>query len=341
MLKKRKDGRYVKVILDAKTKKKVYIYGKSRAEVNKKLLEYEAREEHSQLFGTFANEWLDDKYDTYAAQTLRGLIPAFKRIVEAFEEQSIKDITPKDILSFLNQLAEEGLSKKTISNHKCILKQILDAAVVEGYISINPCLSVKVTKGAESKKREAASPSDEAAILRSADVWLFPVIALCTGMRKGEVLALQWKDIDFENNTISVTKSIYHVGHTARIKAPKTVKGIRTVPLVAKLKEILLPKRSKPEHYVVSGEAPMKEYQFEKRYRDFQTATGITATAHQIRHSFATVAIENGVPMKSVQEILGHQQISTTLDIYTDFRDAAIREAQTILEKAFDPTKKA
>ena len=334
-MKKRADGRYLKIIVDPKTKKNVYIYGKSRQEVNRKLLEYEEKQEDGQRFGEIANAWFEEKYDTYAAQTLRGVKPAYQRIVNEFADVPIKCITPKDILAFVNSLAEDGLSKKTISNHKCLLNQIFDAAVVNGSVSINPCSSVKITKGAESKKRDAASTSDEATILNSADVWIFPVVALCTGMRKGEILALQWKDIDFESDTISVTKSIFHVGHEARIKAPKTVKGIRTIPLVNKLKSILLPLRSKPTDYVVSGSEPMKEYQFEKKYRDFQTATGVTASAHQIRHSFATLANEAGVEGKSAQEVLGHAQLSTTMDIYTDFRKKNLSQTKQKLDELF------
>jgi len=334
-MKKRADGRYLKVITDPKTNKKIYIYGKSRQEINQKLLTYNDEQETGKLFKAIADDWFSEKYDTYAAQTLRGVTPAFKRILSHFGDNPIKDITPKDILSFVNVLADEGLTKKTISNHKCLLNQIFDSAVVSGDISINPCLSVKITKGAPSKKRNAASSSEEGIILESADEWVFPVIALCTGMRKGEILALQWKDIDFENDTISVTKSIYHVGHNAMIKSPKTAKGVRTVPLVSKLKAILLPLKAQPDYFVVSGTEPMKEYQFEKKYKDFQKATGITASAHQIRHSFATLANEAGVEGKSAQEVLGHAQLSTTMDIYTDFRKKSLSQTKKKLDEIF------
>jgi integrase len=335
-VKKRSDGRLVKKITDPKTKKPVYIYGKTMAEINRKILSYKTKEEQGRTFKDVADEWWAIKYDEYAAQTLRGVAPAYKRIVEMFGDFIIAEITPRHISMFFVDLANMGMTKKTISNHKSILNQIFDEAVVNGDIKFNPCLSVKVTKGASSQKRDSATTSEEEKILQSADVWIFPFIALCTGMRKGEILALQWKDIDFDSEIISVTKSIYHVGHKAYVKPPKTESGIRTVPLVNRLKSVLLQSKGADDEYVVSGKEPLQEYQFEKKYRDFQRITGVKATAHQIRHSFATLANEAGVEGKSAQEVLGHAQLSTTMDIYTDFRKKSLDKVKVQLNSIFD-----
>ena len=68
-------------------------------------------------------------------------------------------------------------------------------------------------------------------------------------------------------------------------------------------------------------------------YNKFREQTGVSCTAHQLRHSFATIAFECGVPVKSVQEILGHKQLSTTMDIYTDFRKKSLDEATNLLNE--------
>ena len=90
-------------------------------------------------------------------------------------------------------------------------------------------------------------------------------------------------------------------------------------------------------HFIICDEngSPISKKAFRWRYSKFQQETGITCTAHQIRHSFATNAFESNVPAKSVQEILGHRQLSTTMDIYTDFRKRAFDEASTLLNKNF------
>ena len=160
-------------------------------------------------------------------------------------------------------------------------------------------------------------------------------------MRKGEILALTWKDIDFDKNLIRVTKSVYHQGDKPYIKLPKTKESVRVVPLLLPLKEKLLPIQGRANDFIISddGNTPLTNRRYQTLYKQYRENTGIECTAHQLRHSFATIAIENGVPMKSVQEILGHQQISTTLDIYTDFREVAINEAKISLEKAFNSQK--
>lgn len=182
----------------------------------------------------------------------------------------------------------------------------------------------------------SASESDEQIIKKSADIWIFPYIALMTGMRKGEILALQWKDIDFENNIISVTKSVCHNGDRPIIKAPKTEESTRYVPLLLPLREKLLGYHNKhPESFIVSddGTSPLSNRRFITLSKKFKEATGTTCTAHELRHSFATVAIENDIPPKVVQEILGHKQLSTTMDIYADLRKKSIIAAADKLNK--------
>lgn len=335
-MKKRSDGRYVKKITDPKTKKSVYIYGKSMAEINRKLLSYESATIDGRTFKEVADVWLSMRYDTYAAQSLKGVIPAHRRAVETFGEIFIKNITPKDVIEYLSKLADLGFTRKTISNHKIIIKQIFDLAIIEGDIQMNPCVSVKNLKGAESTKRTAAAETDEEKILNSNDAWIFPLIALCTGMRKGEILALQWRDVNFEKGTISVTKSVYHVGHQPMIKTPKTENGIRTVPLVSRLRQVLEPLRSDPNLYIIGGDRPLCEYEYAKAHKEYMLRTGITASAHQIRHSFATRLNENGVDGKVAQSILGHAQLSTTMDIYTDFRTRSIDSLKAKLDSSFE-----
>ena len=334
----RSDGRYQKSIVDEKTKKRIYFYGDSEREVTKKIMEYSTKVERGRTFDEVASEWWDDTYEELAHQTLKGYKPALKRAVDYFNSISIKEILPKDILRFFKRMNERGFAAKTVSNQRIIINQIFNHAVVEGDIQYNPCASVKLPKNTKKSIRPPASSADESATIESAYPWLFPLVALTTGLRKGEILALQWRDIDFEENTISVTKSVEHIGKTPHIKSTKTEAGERLVPLLDILKERLEAVKGKPSSYIFSedgGKSPLYEHRYTKLYNEYRKATGVKATAHQFRHSYATIAVEEDVNPKDLQNALGHADIATTMNIYAAARKRSVQKVANKLNAKY------
>lgn len=336
-LKKREDGRYVKTVKDPRTGKRLFFYGSSEKEITRKILEYTKAAEIGRPFEKVAEDWYNDTIPGLAIQSAKSYKPCYKSALDEFSGVSIKEITPRDINVYLKKLASKGYSSKSVAQRRLVLNLIFNYAVtMTGDIEINPCASAIMPKDLPKSQRHAATESEEQIIKNSADVWIFPYIALMTGMRKGEILALQWKDIDFNANLISVTKSVCHDGDRPIIKEPKTEESIRYVPLLLPLKEkLLVLQNKKPEYYIVSdtGESPLTNRRFCTLSKKFKESTGTTCTAHQLRHSFATVAIENDISPKVVQEILGHKQLSTTMDIYTDIRKKSIIAAAEKLNK--------
>lgn len=335
-MKKRADGRYVKVITDKRSGKRLSFYGYSEREVNRKILDYTGKAESGRTFAEVADEWWGETYERAANQSVKVYKAVLARLEkDAMWDTLIQDVTPRMVLRFLDRLASGGLSQKTISNHKCVINQIFKRAVVSGDVQYNPCSSVQLPNCKKAERRAAASKEDEAKVLVSHDIWIFPTIALLTGMRKGEILALQWRDVDFGKKTINVYKSVEHVGDKASLKSPKTKKGVRKVPLLKALEEILREREGKPREYIVSdtGKAPLTKRRYDTCWRHYVAETGIECTAHQLRHSFATIAIEKNLDPKSLQEILGHAQIGTTLDIYTDFREKSLEKARNLLDE--------
>lgn len=334
---KRADGRLVKTITDPRTGKRVYFYGATERELNRKILEFTEQKKTGRTFAAVANEWWGLHSEQIAYKTMRSYKPAMERAVKEFGDRFIKDLKPRELEILLKKMARDGLAQKTVRNQRLILNLIFEHAVLEGDVDVNPCSSVSVPKDLKKTPRTAASAADEKLVRESADVWLFPYMALMTGMRRGEILALQWKDIDFDSNLISVTKSIYHEGNRPVVKAPKTEAGCRVVPLLEPLKNTLLAIETRhPDGYVISndgGATPLSNRQYVNASDTYKKKTGVACTAHQLRHSFATIAFECGVPVKSVQEILGHKQLSTTMDIYTDFRKKAFSEAAELLNQ--------
>lgn len=333
-MKRREDGRMVKSITDPRTGKRLYFYGKSEREVNRKILEFTAESTRTRTFNEIVDEWWTEAKSSLAYQSIKSYKPAVERAKAEFGDMMISDIHPKNITLFLRRLSKDGMALRTLANQRSVINMAFNHAVLENYIEVNPCTAVQLPKASKKATRTAASTTDEEIVKATYDVWLFPYIALMTGMRKGEILALQWKDIDFDENLISVTKSVYHEGDRPYIKEPKTKAGCRSVPLLRPLKDVLINiKQDSPETYIISddGIKPLTNRRFITLMKHYKEETGAECTAHQLRHSFATIAFECGVPIKSVQEILGHKQLSTTMDIYTDFRAKSMTEAADIL----------
>ncbi|MCI8332652.1 MAG: site-specific integrase [Clostridiales bacterium] len=308
----------------------MFFYGDNEREINRKIMEYSAEAANGRSFQKISDIWWAEAEAKLAEQSKRGYKRAKMRADECFSDIAIKDIRPRNINDYLLELAKQGLSQKTIAKHRLVVNLIFSYAVLHGDIEVNPCTSVKIPSNLPKKQRTSASEQDEKTVKNSADIWLFPFIALMTGMRKGEILALRWKDIDFDRNLIKVSYSVAHNGDRPIVKKPKTEAGERVIPLLKPLKEALLKiDQRSAEHYIISdtGESPLTNRRFTTLMTNYRRQTGVTCTAHELRHSFATIAFENGIEPKTVQEILGHKQLSTTMDIYTTFREKALQSA--------------
>ncbi len=333
---KRRDGRLVKSIsVDGK---RVYFYGATEREINKKIIEFSEKKEKGELFKSIAEDWWDEHCDTLGYQTRRGYVTAMNRAISEFDNVHIAAIETKDVSDFLRNLALHGYSQKTVNNHKLVLNLIFKFAILKGTIKYNPCENAKIKKGLPKTKRSSASLDDEEIIKSNKDLWLVPFIALHTGLRKGELIGLKWKDVDFENNLINVERSTYFKGNQTIEKSTKTEAGERVIPLLKPLKDELLklPGR-KPNHYVCTNSAKtLNSYHYEKQMNEFKEKTGMSCTLHQLRHSFTSICVEAGLPPKTVQEILGHAQISTTMDVYADFRKRSLDAAIDTLNKAVE-----
>lgn len=331
----RSDGRYTTSITNPKTKKRIYFYGKTKKEVNQKVLAYNGEISKTPLFSEIADKWWSEAIEQIEYQTAKSYKHIKSDAIEEFGDKPISEIKTQDIDLYLKKLAKRNYAQKTVSNYKNVVNMIFKYAIIQNEIQFNPCEVITVPKGLPKEKRRSASPEDEKIIRETADIWIFPYFALTTGLRKGEIIALKWKDIDFENNCITVNKSSYYKSNKPIIKTPKTESGYRIVPLLNCLKEKIEKLKSDPEAYVISenGKDPLTSRQFQRRMKEYKQKTGITCTAHQLRHSFATDGFEAGLDPKTMQEIIGHKQLSTTMDIYTDFRKKAFERAAEILNK--------
>ena len=319
---RRPDGLYEKILnLDGK---RVAFRAKTEKEIYQKIAAYEEKQEAGLLFSELSELWYNEHWKTLSPTTQKGYRRAYTEITDYFGNRYIRQITHKDIGSYMKQLPK-SYARKTCANRLCILNMIFKFAVVEDYITENPCSYITVPNGHLSTKRLAPTPEEIDTIKDNVGVFyknfpvgLYIVFLLYTGLRKGEALALTYSDIDRENKRIKVTKSVYFVNNDGRIKTPKTEAGNREVVLPDYI-DALLPNGA-PKEYVFSPtpNEPMKEGFHQYAIVSWQKQTGLDLTAHQLRHGYATLLLEAELDAKDRQYLLGHTDVTLTQNIYTE-----------------------
>lgn len=333
----RPDGLH-ETILRINGKRKAF-RGKTDAEVYRKVKEYREELAHPKAytFSEAADSWWEEIEPTLAYNSTKNYKPAYLAAQKHFADDPVDSITVSAISLFLDDMKRKGYKLKTVNTYRQIVRQILAKAERDGHIQYNPGNAVQLPKGLEKQKRSAPDKEQIKLIKSSVDdpFGLFAFLVYYTGCRRGEAEALRYDDIDRKNNMISISRSCYYDGETAALKQPKSDAGVRTVPLLKALKDVL---PADGKGYIFSedgGKSPLKKNRFERLYQGYKSRTGVTATPHEIRHGYASALYEAKVDIKTAQELLGHAQISTTMDIYTDLYDDAIKRAAKKMDKAF------
>jgi len=333
-MKRRPDGRWVKTVTI--NKKRVYFYSTEKTErlaekdISRQMLAYSDADKKGKLFSQVAEEWEEEHFETLEHYTSRRYKTLLSHVSDFFEGYYIKNISAEEIERFLNTLVTKKYSTKTIKDQTSVLKMVFRYAFINEYITSNPTLYIKPPKGKASVKREAITEEEMKIVKKSTDCTfgLLAYFLMYTGLRKGEVLALQWKDIDFDKKEIHITKSVCHHNNVPHIKTPKTESGNRTIMLLDclsdKLKEI---EKQLPNDYIFSGsDTPLTNSQFQCRWEKYQKESGLKITAHQLRHTFATILFEANIDVKDAQNIMGHSDISVTQNIYTHIRSKRMQD---------------
>lgn len=312
------------VMIDGKRK---VFSGKTKKDVMLKIMQFNIQQKDRLKLSYVADLWKEENWDRLRFGSFRTYSPCLERIIAKFGDRDLEDIKPKEIQLWLKDLGQT-YAQKTVSNHKCLLSQIYDFAIVNLNRDIyNPCDRVKVPSGLRKSTRNALSDIERQAILSTTkDDFQLGFIILFTGARLGEALALQKRDVDFRNNIIHITKSVGFHGNQPFINEPKTKSGNRVVPLLPQLKERLKELNLKDDDFIVSGEKPLTKSILARRWDKFCKEKGIQIDRHSIRHQYATTLYEAGIDAKSAQELLGHAQIQTTMDIYTHISESKLRQ---------------
>lgn len=263
-----------------------------------------------------------------------------------FFDMDIQDIKPIDVQRLLDDMAKQRYSYSAVSKTKIVFGLVLKYAILYENIPLNNFMSViKVPKN--TPKGRVKSPDDEVidAIIKNAHTakfGLWAVSLLCTGFRKGELNAIQRKDVDFKNMQIPLYRSVEFIGNQPHLKdMPKTESGVRKQPIL----DIYLPYLKElceglgPNDFLFGGEKPLTKTQIDKRWRVYKKEIGHDFRGHQLRHAYALLLYRAGYDPKTMQHLLGHANFSTTMNIYTEFskevEQAKLKDLNDYMAKTF------
>lgn len=286
-------------------------------------------------FNEIADIWAKEAFPELAYRTLSCYKAPLQKAKDYFFHKYIEDITHLQVKSYMDYLVDEfGYSKKTIKNYRIVLSMIFKYAVVNDMIENNPVSDVSIPKGLKSTHRLPPSETEIEKIKNNVncEFGLFYYFLLYTGIRRGEALALTYEDIDWDNSLIYINKTLYHKNNYPVIKSPKTESGIRYIPLLNPLKEVLDKNKSGIIFSDESGNY-LTASQVETKIKWYRRNTGIKCSPHQLRHEYATILLEADILDKDAQELLGHAQISTTKDIYMHITPKRLKQTTEKLNK--------
>lgn len=246
----------------------------------------------------------------------------------------LTDLTPFVLQKFITDLTTngnkrtgKGLSPNFVKTILSVIQNSLKTAHLVGYLPEYSANKIKrpkiVEKQVECFSIQEQKKIEEAALSAKKDKYRGIILCLYTGLRIGELLALTWNDVDFEKSILSVTKTCHDGNengkHIRIIDTPKTENSRRQIPLsktlVKMLKEMI--KKSKCEFVIADGEKPVFIRSYQRMFELFLKKLGLQHKGfHSLRHTFATRAMECGMDVKSLSEILGHKNATITLNRY-------------------------
>lgn len=338
---KRKDGRYEgRYIVDRTQKGRPrygYIYGRTYSEVRKELLKrkviFLAQDSLSPKSGMSLRKWMSlyflgerfSKLKPGSRQVYQSMFD--KHINPVLGASDIAQISQEDIQQFMLILNRKKLAPNTIAGIMRFLTSSLRAAQEEGLINRVPHIGCPAAQAIREEQR-VLTPQEQNqlkdAAVQAKDT--ASLLALYTGLRLGEICALQWQDIDWSRRTLTIRRTVQRIhtpDGTSRtellIGTPKSVKSRRIIPmpdvLLAMLKE-MMPKTSST-HIFGQAEQPAEPRTMQRHFDKLVKQLGLEGVHfHTLRHTFATRLLELGTDVKTVSVLLGHSSTRTTLEFY-------------------------
>ncbi len=324
------------------------IYGKDLKEVKQKLedLRYELKHgTYAKVQNLSLNSWFDTWLDSYKKNTLKtGTYTIYKNqynyyIRKRLGRKMMVDIRPEHIIKLYNELVEKEFATGSIKLISALLNGCFKQAERNGIIPKNPVSLVPVPKGKSKKDRVVFTVKQQELFLdysRNSYLHDFFTLALMTGMRNGELRGLQWNDVDFKKRIIHVNHTLIYTKEKGYfLDDPKTKSSKRDIPMIDKCYDLLKQLHKESQELTIIN-LNGKKFVFSLCDGGVITKDRVTIelnkilkdmrndkinvdhiTCHCFRHTFATRAIEQGMPPQVLKTILGHSNLSMTMDLYS------------------------
>ena len=308
-------------------------------------------------------DWMDFWYQNFSKPKIRQTTMEcyenriYNHIIPEIGKIPLCKLTQNDLQQFYARLKKggrrrlveyygEGLSDRMVRSCHTTCRTALEKAVTEGLITTNPAIGCRLPPK-KAKEMQVLTQDEIRRFLIQAHeegYYEFFLLELTTGMRRGEILGLQWKDVNFSTGELHIRRQVVKKGAQTLISKPKTKSSIRTILLPPGMVEILaeLKKNATCDWVfpspVKEGEPRNPDSLYGRFQKILKRAQCKKVRFHDLRHTFATMALENGIDIKTLSAMIGHISAETTLNIYSHITDTMQRQAAVKIDREIGGT---
>lgn len=344
-------------------RKRKSVYGRTRSEVLKKVREVLSKADRGLSFPDerlttedYLNRWVaevlpgtikDSTVDQYNDILKRYVIPFVGRV-------RLARLGPQHVQQMMRELENRGLSPRTRRQARAILRRALNHAERWELVSRNAAALVECPRIVGSEIDDALTLAEAQELLKTVageDDEAIVTVALMMGLRRGEILALHWADVDLEQRELTVRYTLKRrVGYGLVLDTPKTAHANRTLPIPEKcIRALRTLRRRQTEQrlrlgaawedrglvFTTPGGTPVDPRNLTRRYHALTERAGLGPRRfHALRHSAATLMLANNVPLEVISKTLGHAGLAITSDVYAKVTGGLQRQAADAMEAA-------
>lgn len=341
------------------------VFAKTKTECNKKLKQLKdetvmvtgrlpSHAKASMKFG----EWMDMWYQYYGKM---GVSPTtqdsyknyiYNHIIVDIGDLQLDQLTQKHLQDYYERLKlggrlvrqnvfGEGVSDRMVRGCHAICRKALEKACAVGLIPINPAIGCKIPPKKAREMEILTREEIQRFIIQAAYDGYYELFLLefATGMRRGEICGLQWNDLNFNTGELSIRRQVVSVNDGVMVKKPKTKNSVRTVIIDTALLKVLYELKEKSESEwifasPVKADSPLNpQTVYRKTQQILERAECKKVRFHDLRHTFATMSLENGMDIKTLSNMIGHSSVATTLDIYSHITDEMLKNASRVIDR--------